>query len=256
MRPAAPPPGRCSRAERGSSVSGSEIASLQLQAAQIEADIAAASRTRAAAPRNSAGVAVDSKLAGARSRAELELQSAQAELAEKQARLTNEHPDVRRALRRVSDAEAAMRRAEAAVAAWVPPPRRARSAAGERRRRGLEGAADRVAVSPLRRALSDRRGTRPRHPQVGGGANRQHDGGDRNRLDAAQSRGGGSPRAPDPARRQAVPGAARGDARRAKGRAESSSSPTRRSSRSARWPASVSRSASWGWGAPCSWGSS
>jgi hypothetical protein len=109
------------RAERVGSVSGSEIASLQLQAAQIEADIAAATRSRPTAPRTASGVLVDPKLAAARTRAEVELQSAQAELSDKQARLTNEHPDVRRALRRVSDAEAAMRRAEAAVAAWVPP---------------------------------------------------------------------------------------------------------------------------------------
>ena len=97
-----------------------DVAGLELQAAQLEESLqaaGAASSTRGAA----SSVAPDPLLVAARGRAEAELQAAQRDLAEKQTHLTNEHPDVKQALRRVTVAEAAERRAAAAVAAWKPP---------------------------------------------------------------------------------------------------------------------------------------
>ncbi|HEY7376990.1 MAG TPA: hypothetical protein VIF57_32825, partial [Polyangia bacterium] len=49
-----------------------------------------------------------------------ELQAAQKDLADKQMHLTNEHPDVKQAMRRLANAEVAERRAAAALTAWKP----------------------------------------------------------------------------------------------------------------------------------------
>ena len=62
-------------------------------------------------------MSVDSKLLMAQTRAEADLQAARADLVEKQARLTDVHPDVKAAVRRVAAAEVAVKRTEAAVAA-------------------------------------------------------------------------------------------------------------------------------------------
>jgi uncharacterized protein involved in exopolysaccharide biosynthesis len=98
-----------------------EIAALEMQLAQIEGDLAAAG-VRA----GSTLAPEDPLLAAARTRAQGDLQVAQTELRVAQARFTNEHPDVRAASRRVTDAEMALRRAETALAT---APRRELSAA-------------------------------------------------------------------------------------------------------------------------------
>lgn len=91
-----------------------EIASLELQAAQLEESLAAAG-VRVLIPGGpNLG---DPALIGARTRAQTELQAAQRDLTEKQAHFTNEHPDVKAALRHVSVAEVALHRAEAALEA-------------------------------------------------------------------------------------------------------------------------------------------
>ena len=98
--------------------SGGEVAALELQAAQLEESLAAAG-----APRSVGGriVAADPALTAAHLRAQTELQAAQKDLADKQMHLTNEHPDVKQAMRRVANAEVAERRAAAAITAWKPP---------------------------------------------------------------------------------------------------------------------------------------
>ncbi len=101
------------RTEPGSSASTGEVAQLELQAAQIEEALAAAGVrvTQGTGP-------VDAPpLVAARDRARAELQQAQRALTEKQAMYTNEHPDVKAAIRHVAVAEGALRRAEAAMEA-------------------------------------------------------------------------------------------------------------------------------------------
>jgi hypothetical protein len=100
-------------------MSGADTTALEIQAAQIEENLAAAgARPTAVRPGE---VAVDPALLASRLRADADLQAAQKDLADKQAHLTNEHPDVKQALRRLTLAEAAQRRVEAAIAAWKPP---------------------------------------------------------------------------------------------------------------------------------------
>jgi uncharacterized protein involved in exopolysaccharide biosynthesis len=96
----------------------SEVASLELQAAQLEQALIEAGQR----PTASGGDLIDPNTAAARLRAQTELIAAQHDLADKQARYTNEHPDVKAALRRLGSAEAALRHAETA-AALPPPPR-------------------------------------------------------------------------------------------------------------------------------------
>jgi uncharacterized protein involved in exopolysaccharide biosynthesis len=119
--------------------SGGAIAALELQRANLEADLAAMGRSP-----TGADTGVDPALLAARSRAHADLQAAQRELADKEARYTNEHPDVKAALRRVADAEGAVRRAEAAAAAPHPP--------GPAVERGDDEGGGRAAA--LRRALA------------------------------------------------------------------------------------------------------
>ncbi len=120
--------------------SGADVASLEVQAAQIEESLAAAMSHPAGAP-----VATDDPtLAGAATRAQTELAAARADLADKQARLTNEHPDVKMALRRVAVAEAAARQAQNALLA-------ARSTAPVP---GAEPTGDSARVTALRRMLA------------------------------------------------------------------------------------------------------
>lgn len=120
------------------------VAALELQAAQLEESIAAAGGPRVVGRHEKA---VDPQLLGAQTRALAELQTAQRDLAEKQAHLTNEHPDVKQALRRVAMAEAAEKRAAAAIAAYVPP------AAGEQPAIQVDDSAG-ARTAALRRALS------------------------------------------------------------------------------------------------------
>jgi hypothetical protein len=109
-----------------SSASSSEVAQLELQAAQIEEALAAAG-VRVTTP--GTAPAGDPPLVAARDRARTELQLAQRNLTEKQAMYTNEHPDVKAAIRHVAVAEAALHRADAALEsdragqqAATPPP--------------------------------------------------------------------------------------------------------------------------------------
>jgi hypothetical protein len=104
---------RAADRDRAAASSG-DVASLELQAAQIEESLNAAGVQAVGLPNESI---TDPALVAAQARAEGELQAARADLADKQLRLTNEHPDVKMALRRVSLAEAAVRHAAAAVAA-------------------------------------------------------------------------------------------------------------------------------------------
>jgi uncharacterized protein involved in exopolysaccharide biosynthesis len=102
-------------AERATPAASGEVATLELQAAQLEESLAAAGVRVPPSPGNpNPG---DPALVGARVRALTELQTAQRDLTEKQAHFTNEHPDVKAALRHVAVAEAALRRADAALEA-------------------------------------------------------------------------------------------------------------------------------------------
>jgi hypothetical protein len=133
---------RAADRDRAAAAGGGDVAGLELQAAQLEEALAAAGQRPVVG-----GVAVaDPQLVAASERAQIELQAAERDLADKQARLTNEHPDVKMALRRVSTAEAAARRAQAAVAASrIPPPASAAPVAAP---------ADDARTAALKRALS------------------------------------------------------------------------------------------------------
>jgi hypothetical protein len=97
---------------------GGEIAALELQAAQLEeALVTAGTRPAPGISVLPNGAPGDPALTVARERAHVELQEAQRDLTEKQSHFTNEHPDVKAALRRVAGAEAALRRADAALQA-------------------------------------------------------------------------------------------------------------------------------------------
>jgi hypothetical protein len=96
-----------------------EVASLEMQAAQLEEALAGAGARPKAVPGEAP---VDANLLASRARAQAEVQAAQRDLTDKQARFTNEHPDVKAAIRRLSNAEAQLARAEAASAAPRPMP--------------------------------------------------------------------------------------------------------------------------------------
>ena len=95
--------------------SSSEIAALELQAAQFEEALVAAGARPPPTP--GSGATADPALIAARSRALQDLQTAQQDLADKQAHFTNEHPDVKLALGRVDRAEAALRRVDSLLGA-------------------------------------------------------------------------------------------------------------------------------------------
>ncbi len=101
------------RTEPNTSGSSAEVAQLELQAAQIEEALAAAGVHVTAGT----GPVDSSPAVAARERARAELQQAQRALTEKQAMYTNEHPDVKAAIRHVAVSEAAFHRAEAGVEA-------------------------------------------------------------------------------------------------------------------------------------------
>jgi len=100
-------------------VGGGDVAGLEMQAAQLEEQIASAGGPRVTIGQRE--VIADPQLAAALTRAQTELQAAQRDLADKQTHLTNEHPDMKQALRRVTLAEVAEKRAAGALAAWKPP---------------------------------------------------------------------------------------------------------------------------------------
>src|SRR5262249_13885695 len=83
---------RAADRDRAGAAGGGEVAALELQAAQLEEQLAAAG----AAPRVVGGrvVAADPALTAAHARAQAELQAAQKDFTEKQMHLTNEHPDM------------------------------------------------------------------------------------------------------------------------------------------------------------------
>jgi len=93
-----------------------EIVSLELQAAQLEQMLRASNTVDTTVKVNGRETTVDPALMEARARAMAALSAARRDLGEKQQRFTNEHPDVKVALGHVADAEAELKRAEAAVA--------------------------------------------------------------------------------------------------------------------------------------------
>jgi hypothetical protein len=111
---------RAAERDRAASVGTGDVAALELQAAQIEESLNAAGARPPASPTEAAA---DPALVLAETRAEGELQAARVDLADKQTRFTNEHPDVKMAMRRVSLAESALKHAQAAVAASRTSPR-------------------------------------------------------------------------------------------------------------------------------------
>ena len=98
---------------------GGEVASLELQAAQLEDALAGAGRGPTAAPGEAP---IDPARAADRAHIVAEVQAAQRDLADKQARFTNEHPDVKVASRRLNYAEAQLARIDAMPAAPRPAP--------------------------------------------------------------------------------------------------------------------------------------
>ncbi|HXJ23005.1 MAG TPA: hypothetical protein VMT03_22490 [Polyangia bacterium] len=97
-----------------------DVAGLELQAANIEAQLNAAGARPPATPGEALA---DPSLVLAQTRAEGELQVARLDLADKETRYTAEHPDVKMATRRVALAEAALKHAQAAVVASRAMPR-------------------------------------------------------------------------------------------------------------------------------------
>jgi hypothetical protein len=135
---------RAAERDRVAAAPTGDIAALELQAAQIEESLNAAGSRPSATPGEPAA---DPALVLAETRAEGELQAARADLADKETRYTAEHPDVKTAMRHVSLAEAALKRAQAAVAASRATPR---PAAAE----GAEVPAGEGRVAALQRALA------------------------------------------------------------------------------------------------------
>jgi hypothetical protein len=127
---------------------GGEIAALEMQAAQLEEQLAPAARPRIGG--KLVDPAADPQLTAAVTRTQADLSAIQKDLAEKQLHLTNEHPDVKNALHRLATAEAAAKRAEAALAAWRPTPQ----AAVDRSAPPGPDAGDSTRTAALRRALS------------------------------------------------------------------------------------------------------
>ena len=136
---------------------GGDTTALELQAAQLEESLAALG-----APRVAGGPSIpaaDPALTAAHARAQVELQAAQRDLVEKQAHLTNEHPDMKQALRRVAAAEAAERRAAAAItAARVPVAGEAPAAAGEDPATAARAGALRRALGAVRSQIASVKG--------------------------------------------------------------------------------------------------
>lgn len=109
--------GAAVRAQRAAATgSDPTLEALERQAPRLRARLTGKPETVAAAP-----AAPPPALVRQKEQAEQELAAARRDLMDKQARFTEQHPDVRAAMTRVRNAEAALRRAEEALA-QVPPP--------------------------------------------------------------------------------------------------------------------------------------
>jgi hypothetical protein len=91
---------------------GPDVAALELQAAQFEEALAALGKQ---APGSTGPPPVEPELAEAQRRAHSELEAAQKDLQEKEARFTNEHPDVKAALHRVATADSSLNQVQRAI---------------------------------------------------------------------------------------------------------------------------------------------
>ena len=136
-------------ADRGSGASSGEIVSLEMQAAQIEDALAAAMRQ--VAPGVTGVPSLDPAIAALQARAEAELSAAQRDLAEKQNRFTDEHPDVKAAAWRLTQAEAAAKQARSAASAGLAAATAA--ARAEHTAAPVEDPANSPRVAALRRAM-------------------------------------------------------------------------------------------------------
>jgi hypothetical protein len=102
--------------------SAAEAAALSLRAAELEAMLAHPAPREAAPALDPAVVAgathrADPAIVAARAKIAAQLLADERDLDEKQTHLPGQHPEIKAALRRVSDARAALRKADAAVAA-------------------------------------------------------------------------------------------------------------------------------------------
>ena len=91
---------------------GADVAALEMQAAQLEEALANLGQRAVAAGTPSPTQQVDPVLSEAQLRAHTDLQAAQKELRDKQTVYTNEHPDVKAALKHLSLAQNAVRQAD------------------------------------------------------------------------------------------------------------------------------------------------
>jgi hypothetical protein len=137
--------------------SATEVASLAQRAAVLEQQIADASR--AAAPPAAPGTASPAVVA-ARAQASADLLAAERDLDDKQTHLPYQHPDVKVAERRVAEGRAALRKADAAVAASLAAsliPTASKTAADQKvasLRRALNAVRSRIAMLRARRDLT------------------------------------------------------------------------------------------------------
>src|SRR5262245_10552232 len=143
----ASPGGSIRAADRGRAAEGTgEIASLEMQAAQIEIQIAEAVREPGGGGPQE--LPPDPVLASAPPAAVSEVQAAERALLDKQARFTDEHPDVKLARWQLSQVQAKLKAADAALAAHRPVVKAVASTSGGEN----SAAANRSAA--LKRALA------------------------------------------------------------------------------------------------------
>jgi hypothetical protein len=124
------------------------VASLEMQAAQIEMQIAEGSRE--GAPGTPQAEPPDPILAGTRAVALGEVQAAERALLDKQARFTDEHPDVKLARWHLSQVQAKLKAADAALAAHRPATKAAAAAPAG----GGENSPAAARAAALKRALA------------------------------------------------------------------------------------------------------
>ncbi len=199
--------------------SAAEATSLELRAAELESMLAHPAAREAAPALDPAVVAgathrADPAVVAARAKIAEQLLADERDLDEKQTRLPGQHPEIKAALRRVSDARAALRKADAAVAASAAAaatPGGVRQT-GRRRADSLAAAGALAAVRARIAALRAPHRPSPAASPAGPGhrpvRRRRRDG----RRTVPRSLGGA--RAPPPGRGPVVPGAAALDAGR------------------------------------------
>jgi hypothetical protein len=102
--------------EKGVGSSSGELASLEMQGASIEEALAAALR-QPIGPGPRGPASLDPSIAAAQARAEGDVHAAERDLADKQARFTDEHPDVKAAAFHLKQAQAALRQAQLSATA-------------------------------------------------------------------------------------------------------------------------------------------